>query len=134
MRPPRSALATLLVLVAAYGLVACGEQNAQERTQPGGSESMSSSTPSDDPLEDLTVVPSGKPGARMRLVGTVSPGVEGGCHLLSSGGTTYQLVGGGGAVVDGQEVEVLGAVQADLTTTCQQGVPFLVERVVRTAP
>ena len=91
---------------------------------------MSTPTPSEDPLEDLTVLPSGKPGARMRLAGTVSPGVEGGCHLLTSGGTTYQLVGGEGAVVDGQEIEVLGTVQADLMTTCQQGVPFQVERIV----
>ena len=93
---------------------------------------MTTPTPSEDPLEDPTVTPSGKPGDTMRLVGTVSPGVEGGCHLLSSDGTTYQLVGGGGAVVDGQEIEVLGTVRADLLTTCQQGVPFLVERVVTT--
>jgi hypothetical protein len=126
---PRSVPATLLVLVASVGLVACGEQNAQDTTNAGGSESMSP-TPSDDPLEDLTVVPSGKPGARMQLTGTVSPGVEGGCHLLTSGGTTYQLVGGGGEVVDGRQVKVLGAVRRDLMTTCQEGVPFVVERVL----
>jgi hypothetical protein len=130
MTPPRSVLATLLVLVAGVGLVACGEQNAQEPTSTGGSESMSTPTPSEDPLEDLTVAPSGKSGGWMRLVGTVSAGVEGGCHLLTSGGTTYQLVGGGRDVVDGQRVQVEGTVRRDMVTTCQEGVPFLVERVV----
>ena len=97
---------------------------------------MSTPTPSEDPTEDLTedltLVPSGKPAARMRLAGTVSPGVEAGCHLLTSGGTTYLLVGGD--VVDGHRVEVLGAVRRDLVTTCQEGVPFLVERVVSGTP
>ena len=130
MRIPRSVAATLLAVLVSVDLAACGEQNAQDPTNAGGTDSMSTPTSSEDPLEDLTVLPSGKPGARMRLVGTVSPWVEGGCHLLASGGTTYQLIGGGGAVVDGQEIEVLGAVQADLVTTCQQGIPFLVERVV----
>jgi hypothetical protein len=95
---------------------------------------MSTPTPPEDPLEDLTVVPAGKPGSRVRLVGTVSPGVESGCHLLTSGGTTYLLVGGGGEVVDGREIQVLGAVRRDLMTTCQQGVPFLVDEVVSTTP
>ena len=130
MRIPRSVAATLLVLLASADLVACGEQNAQDPANAGGSESMSTPTPSEDPLEDLTVLPSGKPGARMRLAGTVSPGVEGGCHLHTSGGTRYQVAGGLGGVVDGQEIEVLGRVQADLMTTCQQGVPVQVERIV----
>lgn len=130
MSVPRSVPATLLVLLACVGVVACGEENAQDPTSAGGTESMPTPTPSEDPLEDLTVVPSGKPGSRMQLTGTVSPGVEGGCHLLTSGGTTYLLVGGGGAVVDGQRIKVLGAVRRDLMTTCQEGVPFVVERVV----
>jgi hypothetical protein len=130
MRFPRSVPATLLVLLASVAVGACGEQNAQAPTDAEGSESMSTPTPSEDPLEDLTVAPSGKPGARLRLAGTVSPGAEGGCHLLTSGGTTYLLVGGGRAIVDGERVQVVGAVRRDLVTTCQEGVPFVVERVV----
>lgn len=90
--------------------------------------------PSQEPTEDLTVVPSGKPGRRLQLTGTVSPGVESGCHLLTAGGTTYLLMWNG-KLVDGQRVEVVGAVQADAMGTCQQGVPFQVERLtVRDTP
>ena len=90
---------------------------------------MPSTNPSKDPGEDLTLVPSGKPGTRLTLRGTVSPGVEAGCHLLTAGGTTYQLIWNGGEIVDGQRVEVFGAVRPDAMTTCQQGVPFMVERL-----
>ena len=90
---------------------------------------MSTRTPDDDPIEDPTVLPSGKPGTRLQLRGTVSPGVEAGCHLLTAGGTTYQLIWNDGRIVDGQRVEVFGAVRPDVMTTCQQGVPFMVERL-----
>ena len=92
---------------------------------------MPSTNPSKDPREDPTLVPSGKPGARLQLRGTVQAGVEAGCHLLTSGGTTYQLIWNGGKIVDGQQVEVFGAVRTDVMTTCQQGVPFMVERLTR---
>ena len=124
MSIPRSLPATLFVLLAPVGLVACGEQNAQDPTSAGGSESMSTPTPSQDPTENLSVPPRGKPGTELTLTGTVTPGVEAGCHLLTSGGTTYLLVGGD--ITDGQRVVVTGSVQADLMTTCQEGVPFRV--------
>ena len=54
----------------------------------------------------------------------MTPGVEAGCHLLTAGGTTYLLIWDGGEIVDGQRVEVFGAVRPDAMTTCQQGVPF----------
>lgn len=91
---------------------------------------MPSTEPS-EPVEDLTVLPTGKPGpvSRVQLSGTVAPGVEAGCHLLTSGGSTYQLIWERGGLVDGQQVEVVGTPQPDLMTTCQQGIPFVVERL-----
>jgi hypothetical protein len=75
------------------------------------------------------VTPTGKPGRTLELRGVVEPGVEAGCRLLTSGGTTYLLVGG--AVTEGERVVVTGTVERDLVTTCQQGVPF---RVTAVAP
>lgn len=67
----------------------------------------------------------------LTLSGTVEPGVEAGCHLLRTGGTTYQLIWDRNELVDGQQVEVVGAVAEDLMTICQQGTPFVIERLVR---
>ena len=93
---------------------------------------MPSSDPTEVPGEDLTVLPTGKPGmvSRVTLSGTVEPGVEAGCHLLTAGGSTYQLIWDRGEIVDGQPVEVMGAVREGLMTTCQQGIPFVVERLI----
>ncbi|KWV33873.1 RAD23 family protein [Micromonospora rifamycinica] len=67
------------------------------------------------------------PGAT-ELTGTVEAGVEPGCLLLDG----HQLVGGPTDVlVKGARVTVTGRAQPDLTSTCQQGVPFLVESARR---
>lgn len=83
------------------------------------------------PPEDLTVPPTrtGK-HSTVRVRGTVSDGVEAGCRLLTSKGVVYLLIWRGGTLVTGQEVEVEGTVQPDLITTCQQGTPLVVERVL----
>jgi len=132
MRTPRLVVAPVYVALACLCLAACGDQGPDRPADRAGTPSASSSgSGTEDPVEDLTVVPPGKPGARLEISGTVAPGVEGGCHLLSTGGTTYQLVGRLHGVVDGRRVTVLGTVRPDLATTCQQGVPFVVERLVR---
>ena len=84
------------------------------------------------PPEDLTVTPtpSGSKHSTVRVKGTVSDGVEQGCKLLTSNGTLYLLIWRHGTLVTGQEIEVEGTVQPDLMTTCQQGTPLVVERVV----
>ncbi|MEU7958433.1 hypothetical protein [Micromonospora humida] len=67
------------------------------------------------------------PGAT-ELTGTVEAGVEPGCVLLDG----HQLVGGPKDVlVAGARVTVTGRAQPDLMSTCQQGVPFLVESARR---
>jgi hypothetical protein len=66
----------------------------------------------------------------MRVKGTVSDGVEPGCTLLTSEGIVYLLIWQHGAPATGPEIEVEGTVQPDLITTCQQGIPLVVERLV----
>ena len=129
-------MAVLYVVLAGALLTACGDQqdprddagSSASPTSTGDPTTMPSTNPSQEPTGDRTLLPSGKPGARLQLTGTVSPGVESGCHLLTSGGTTYLLMWNG-KIVDGQRVEVVGAVRADAMGTCQQGVPFQVERL-----
>jgi hypothetical protein len=58
------------------------------------------------------------------LIGTITEGVESGCLLLSG----YLLVGGPRDVLTtGQAVRVTGHEEPRLQTTCQQGIPFVVE-------
>lgn len=88
--------------------------------------------PTTEPPEDLTVSPTRTGGkhSRVRVMGTVSDGIEPGCRLLVSKGVVYLLIWRHGTLVTGQEVEVEGTVQPDLLTTCQQGTPLVVERVL----
>jgi hypothetical protein len=83
------------------------------------------------PPEDPSVPPTttGK-HPTVRVKGTVSDGVEPGCTLLTSNGVVYLLLWRHGTVVTGQTIEVEGTVQPDLMTTCQQGTPLVVERVL----
>ncbi|MDG4767816.1 hypothetical protein O7632_27525 [Solwaraspora sp. WMMD406] len=87
------------------------------------------------PPEDLpTVSPGRTPGPGkssgtsrpMTLTGTIVPGVEHNCFLLDG----YLLVGGTSELIQaGTRVSVTGHVQPDLMTTCQQGIPFVVQRI-----
>jgi hypothetical protein len=89
--------------------------------------------PRPTPSEDLPVPSGGRPGKTgapgprsgwLTLTGTAYPGVESGCLLLHG----YLLVGGPrDLLAGGQPVRVTGRVQPDLVTTCQQGIPLLVE-------
>jgi len=66
----------------------------------------------------------------IRIRGTVSDGVEPGCMLLTSKGVVYLLLWRHKTPVTGPEIEVEGTLQPDLLTTCQQGIPLVVDRVV----
>ncbi|MFY1695781.1 hypothetical protein [Solwaraspora sp. WMMA2101] len=91
-------------------------------TPPSGGVTVSPTPQTPGPPEDL---PTGS-ARPMTLTGTVQPGVEHNCFLLDG----YLLVGGPADLVRaGARVRVTGHVQADLMTTCQQGVPFVVQRV-----
>jgi len=83
------------------------------------------------PPGDLTV-PNTKSGkySTVRVRGTVSDGVEPGCTLLTSKGVVYLLLGAQGTQYSGKEIEVEGTVKPDLMTTCQQGTPLVVHRIL----
>ncbi|WP_431904241.1 hypothetical protein [Micromonospora carbonacea] len=144
MKTPRTIVAALVTCAA---LSACGGQGSGDGSpapSPSGGAAVTD-TPSADPADP--VAPSGstppgrpslppKPGGpsvppgvgATTLTGTVEAGVEPGCRLLDG----YQLVGGPADVLAaGAKVEVTGRAQPDLLTTCQQGIPFVVESARR---
>ncbi len=66
-------------------------------------------------------------GSTRTLTGMVSDGVEAGCLVLTTDEGLFQLLGPGRVGLRaGMRVAVDGAVQTDLATTCQQGMPFAV--------
>ena len=83
------------------------------------------------PPDDLTVPPTkAAKHSTVRVKGTVSDGVETGCTLLTSKGVVYQLLWREGTPFTGTEIEVEGTIQPDLMTTCQQGTPLVVQRIL----
>ena len=71
------------------------------------------------------------PGTPKTLRGTPSEGVESGCViLLADDGKGYLLLGGDRAMItSGARIEVSVLIQPDLMTTCQQGIPAVVQTV-----
>lgn len=125
-----SVTATVAAALAVVVLTSCGsvEQGGGDSTPAPISSSTAAPT---GPPEDLTVPPTrGNKGSTVRVKGIVSDGVEPGCRLLTSQGVAYLLMGRQSAMVTGQKVEVEGTLQPDLRTTCQQGTPLVVERVL----
>ncbi|MGN9774282.1 hypothetical protein ACTMS0_00660 [Micromonospora sp. H33] len=144
MRTSRLALPALAVCLA---LGACGGQGTGDGTPtPTGAAPVT--TPPDpttpgatpaDPAPTTVPVPTvspKRPGGPTKpppvgaatLTGTVESGVEPGCLLLDG----YLLIGGPRDVIAaGATVTVTGKIQPDLMTTCQQGIPFLVETAAR---
>jgi hypothetical protein len=100
-------------------------------SSPSGSESPPPSGSSPSPTVSPPPIPTTKPpsgGATFR--GQVEEGVEAGCLMLNVNGKIYQLLGGDRTMLrPGRRVEVTGAVQPDLATTCQQGIPLVVREV-----
>ncbi|MER5700784.1 hypothetical protein ABT023_02315 [Micromonospora sp. NPDC002296] len=140
MKTPRMALAALVVCAA---LSACGGQGAGDggpAPSPSGGSPVTDATstgPADPtaavpPPSAPTKTPPGPslppgPGATT-LTGTVEAGVEPGCRLLDG----HQLVGGPADVLaPGTKVTVTGQAKPDMMTTCQQGIPFVVESARR---
>ncbi len=67
------------------------------------------------------------------VTGTVGAGVEPGCLVLAGPDDSYLLIFSGGigpsAAPVGSTVTVVGQVQPQLVTTCQQGTPLVVSAV-----
>jgi hypothetical protein len=141
----RGKAAAITGVLALIGLCACGsvEQQGRSSTVTASAPTSTPTTTRTDPMrttptgppEDLTAPPTraGK-NSKVRMKGTVSDGVEPGCTLLTSKGVVYLLMWRSGTLVTGQEIEVEGTLQPDLVTTCQQGTPLLVERVLSPKP
>jgi hypothetical protein len=99
---------------------------------PGSPGSRPSWSPTGQPKPTFTF-PASKQPAQVTLRGVLEAGVEAGCVLLmAEDGKAYLLIGGDRAVIGGGgRLEVVGQVQPDLMTTCQQGEPFQVSQVRR---
>ncbi|MFJ6195207.1 hypothetical protein [Micromonospora sp. NPDC092111] len=150
MKTSRMAFA---VLVACAALTGCGGQGGDGAAGPSptatgpASSPAASGTPSAPPTTALPPAPPASsipppggakpppggprlppgPGAT-ELTGTVESGVEPGCLLLDG----HQLIGGPRDVLAvGARVSVTGRAQPDLVSTCQQGIPFVVESARR---
>ncbi|MFI9641912.1 hypothetical protein ACIG87_17905 [Micromonospora sp. NPDC051925] len=148
MRTPRMAF---VVLAAGVALAGCGGGDGADVTGPPATPTSSPTASATPPatVPSATVAPSAPPAGSVppsgpklpaggpkvppgagatELTGTVESGVEPGCLLLDG----HQLVGGPKDVlVAGARVSVTGRAQPDLMSTCQQGVPFVVESARR---
>lgn len=88
--------------------------------------------PSDPGSPSPTVIDTLAPSRT--LSGVATEGVESGCVVMESGGKTYLLLGLHPSLV-GSRVTVRGTVEPDAIGTCQQGIAFKVDDVVKsTAP
>ncbi|MEW2383232.1 hypothetical protein AB0873_14250 [Micromonospora sp. NPDC047707] len=147
MRTLRLAVPALAVCLA---LGACGGQGTGDGTPTPTGASPVTDSPIPEPTTPGAVPPT-SPAAPTQPVPTVSPkqpggptkpppvgaatltgkvesGVEPGCLLLDG----YLLIGGPRDVLTaGATVTVTGKIQPDMMTTCQQGIPFLVETASR---
>lgn len=129
----------LLMTLAACGGTPDEPGSTGSATRPADTTSpTASSTYLPTPEPELTL-PATRLGRLERLSGVVGSGVEQGCRLLTpdQGGRALVLLVEDPRVVDGTRVTVEGY-RSDgpqgIVTTCQQGVPFTVTRVVQVGP
>lgn len=122
-----------LAAVAATALLsACADGPAD----PGGTASPPVSPPAVPPVTPPVTphppMPTPSPPVAQRTItGEVVAGVEMGCVLLRTGdGREHLLVGDIDALRMDATATVRGHPDPDLMTTCQQGVPFVVNEVV----
>lgn len=112
---------------------ATGPTDSRSPTGPTSPTSTSPYLPSPEP--ELTV-PATRLGRLERLTGVVGRGVEHGCLMLTprGGGQALQLLVEDKRVVEGAGVTVEGYRVTGMASTCQQGVPFSVTKVVDIRP
>ena len=132
-RPPARPLLAALVALPLL-LAGCGDEGGgggddgdqAASPAPASSGPPGASAPAPDGSDP--VAPGGKGPTELR--GTVQPGVEAGCLVLDSGGTTWLLLGAVTPDLVGREVVLTGApAAADTVSTCQQGTAFQVTAV-----
>ncbi len=134
------ALALGLVL-ALPALAACATPTGTSADPPGASDSVEPSSAAGSPGSpgDAGTKSPGEedpggmdpaPGLTI-LRGTASEGVEAGCVVLAADdGKSYLLLGGDPILINsGARIEVQALIQPDLMTTCQQGIPAVVQSV-----
>jgi hypothetical protein len=123
-------LPVVVVLALASGAVSCGDRPTPAE-RPTGAASTTQPPTTEVPLNDPTPVPTGKrPATTTTVTGVVAAGAESGCLLLDTGSETLLLVGVRPEdAPEGARVRVTGGRDPLLATTCQQGVPFLVQQV-----
>lgn len=96
---------------------------------PTGEPTGPGSTP--QPTPSGTDAPTSPTELPTQLTGFPEAGVEAGCWLLDG----YLLLGGDETLLaSGREVQVTGAVEEGVMTTCQQGIPFRVDSTVGIEP
>lgn len=125
------AVKMIVAVAIALTVSACAQQGGgptmpTPSTPPPSSSDSPSPSPSLSPRPSLTPKPT---SGSASLRGVVEEGVEAGCLMLNVDGTLYQLIGGDRTLLrPGRRVAVLGDIQRDLATTCQQGIPLVVRQ------
>jgi hypothetical protein len=122
--------ASALMLLTLAGGCAAGDSGQAAAPAPA----PSSSVVTDLPMPS-TEPGSGKPAATgaQTISGTVTAGVEPNCLLMQVDGVSHLLVFDDPAMRSdaavGAKVTVVGRSEPSMTSTCQQGVPFIVTAV-----
>ena len=128
--PLALAAATLLALT--MGLAGCG---SSETPSPGGQAPATTRSATSAATSPSASKGTGARGGLMTVSGRVSAGVEAGCLVLTPEGSPdepWLLIGRTEGLAAGQAVTLRGARMDTVATTCQQGLPFHVEEVLRT--
>jgi hypothetical protein len=126
-RGPLLGAATLIMTLP---LAACASSGQPQQSAPSSASVTSAPVASSATTESVSAAPG---GAVTTLQGTVTEGVENGCVVLvdASGAVLANLQGWDlRAHPFDSQVEVTGAFEPDMMTTCQQGTPFEASTVV----
>lgn len=108
----------LISIVATLALVTLGAcaEDAGDPGSPGETSPPATSPGSTMPAETIT--------------GQLTEGVEAGCVILRTEQEDYLLLVNGAQLPASGTVTVRGYADPSMATTCQQGVPFIVEEVI----
>ena len=121
---------SVIVVALVVGMTACADKGTGGGAAETNPAAPPTSSRASEAPEDLPRPSSSHDKGRSVVVsGTLAAGVESNCVLLD----TYLLLGGPRELLrPGQKVTVTGHLATGLTTTCQQGTPLQVDRVVPT--